>query len=88
MLNAIAKMSGKISNLVSNSNEFTVSIGECVIVSSSKEGQNALVALTMSAKVEMIKINDCTVGNLEKMIKVAKDTLVNHLVKEKESLYR
>ncbi|ALA46806.1 hypothetical protein DIRTYBETTY_151 [Bacillus phage DirtyBetty] len=88
MLNAIAKMSGKISNLVSNSNDFTVSIGEYVIVSSSKEGQNALVALTMSAKVEMIKVNDCTVGNLEKMIKVAKDTLVNHLVKEKESLYR
>ncbi|ANU80016.1 hypothetical protein BIZ89_gp149 [Bacillus phage Kida] len=87
-MNAIAKMSGKISNLVSNSNDFTVSIGEYVIVSSSKEGQNALVALTMSAKVEMIKVNDCTVGNLEKMIKVAKDTLVNHLVKEKESLYR
>lgn len=81
-------MSGKISNLVSNSNDFTVSIGEYVIVSSSKEGQNALVALTMGAKVEMIKVNDCTVGNLEKMIKVAKDTLVNHLVKEKESLYR
>ncbi|AHZ10726.1 hypothetical protein [Bacillus phage Megatron] len=87
-MNAIAKMSGKISNLASNSNDFTVSIGEYVIVSSSKEGQNALVALTMSAKVEMIKVNDCTVGNLEKMIKVAKDTLVNHLVKEKESLYR
>ncbi|QDH50129.1 hypothetical protein ALPS_143 [Bacillus phage ALPS] len=73
---------------MSNSNDFTVSIGEYVIVSSSKEGQNALVALTMGAKVEMIKVNDCTVGNLEKMIKVAKDTLVNHLVKEKESLYR
>jgi len=84
MLNVTAKISGMISQLTSKHDKTEITIAEdCVILSSTGYGNDAIIVVGLAdIKVWNIKTNDCTLGNLERLVKLAKKKVIEVKLRE------